>query len=300
MDVRITTSKIMHSTKRLILRKLEQSRSRPRTRSVSRSLSRSESKRVTRSASKSQARLRAVSIERKLHMTKTRLMQVMDKVSSVVVEPKPEGGVNVVRVDEKPTEASVRKLILAAIRKNVCNNEVNTEWAQEAVDHCPFKLVVMNKAGSKTVPVGFLMAKVKEGSILYIELICSSLAGVGRMMLDYTIEFARVHSINIALSALPAVLGYYPKFYFKHRLSCKSKPVSVTTIPKVTDADAAYDDIDMVEYMMLLADKGFVARKACTGKKFLSSNVKVKKTFIKNDCAADGFYMMRCKNDVPK
>jgi hypothetical protein len=299
MDVRITTSKIMHSTKRLILRKLEQSRSRPRTRSVSRS----ESKRTTRSVSKSRPRspkLRAVSIEKKLHMTKTSLKQVMDKVSSVVVEPKPEGGVNVVRVNEKPKDAAVKKLIRVAISKNACNDEVNQGWAQDAVDHCPFKLVVMNKAGSKTVPVGFLMAKVKEDSILYIELICSSLGGVGRMMLDYTIEFARVHNINMALSALPAVLGYYPKFHFKHRLSCKSKPVSVATIPTVKDSEAAYSDIDMMEYMMLLADKGFVARKACTGKQFLSSNVKVKKTFIKNECADDGFYMMRCKNDVPR
>lgn len=289
----------MYSTKRLVLKKLEQRRSRPRTRSVSRS----ESKRVTRSASKSRPRSRShttVSIEKKLHLTKASLKEVMDKVSRVVVEPKLEGGVNVVAVDEKPTEASVKKLILAAIRKNVCNNEVNPEWAQDAVNHSPFKLVVMNKAGSKTIPVGFLLAKIKDGSILYIELICSSLAGVGRMMLDYTIEFARVHSINIALSALPAVLGYYPKFHFKHRLSCKSKPVSVATVPKVTDTDDAYDDIDMVQYMMLLADKGFVASKACTGKQFLSSNIKVKKTFIKNDCAADGFYMMRCKNDIPK
>jgi hypothetical protein len=56
----------------------------------------------------------------------------------------------------------------------------------------------------------------------------------------------------------------------------------------------------MVQYMMLLADSGLVARKQCTGKKFLSSSIKVKKEFFKNECADDGFYMMRCKNDLPK
>ena len=126
----------------------------------------------------------------------------------------------------------------------------------------------------------------------YIDIICAC-PGSGRYLLEQFILFAENNHYNaISLSALPNVLGYYPKFGFINRHSCNIK-YPVLPPPRFSktykDSDESYLDDEYHEYMLLLRKHKFGKLDGKCRKLNMS-----KEELAEADCGVNGYKMRRC------
>ena len=216
-----------------------------------------------------------------------------------------------------------RRLWLDAILlTHACNNNVNRNYlasvsedfrgtaaarareAQKDRDGC-FILYQesSSRRGSFVVPRGFVLT-VMHGPNVHIDVICAE-SGFGSPLLKTFLEFFDRRGLNVDLDSLASVLMYYPKFGFEYRNSCSEDPYVIPEHLKArlqakiknetapTTNKEAYNDDDWLELMTQLT------RRKLSAKKGRCLSVKTKNAVASNNCAQDGFAMVRCKYMPP-
>jgi len=215
----------------------------------------------------------------------------------VTVKDGTDNTLEVVNIADLDPSAAVT-MIQDAAERNTCTAKIDMTYIQQSARMDPVRMVLQTKGRSRRpgAVVGFLLAKYKDASTLYIDLVCSSKKGGGRVLMDAAVHFADTQGMDVALSAVPQVLGMYPKFRFEHRLSCE-QGAEVVHPPAIIKRPALsanlYRDKTLLKHMMTLSNKGFTGTQDCNGQTF-KQTARGRKDFILNECGKDGFYMMRC------
>jgi hypothetical protein len=199
--------------------------------------------------------------------------------------------------------------ITAAAYNNVCSGSVREGYIIDQILNNPIRMLLrwrLNNTGP-LVPIGFVLARVDDHNAdsIYIDIICAAISGGGKLLLDSLIEYATHYGKNVSLSALPTVLSYYPIFKFKHRQSCAPGvetfvfPRDVKPPPSLLDS---YKIPAINNFMITLADHDLASKNDCKGVKRKMEKGKYYRedpsAFAQENCAQDGFYMMRCKDDL--
>jgi len=212
--------------------------------------------------------------------------------------------------------------------QSLCKNQVQPTYVKQQVKNNDIYILMFyefDEASTRRtqrimlqrVPAGFILARIKESTNLYLDIICAGdrqrhfVTHSGAIMIEMATEYARSKKLEqVSLSSLPPVLTYYPRFDFKHRPSC-SQPSDIG-IPQVlkdrtknrtlpTTLNEAYNDEDVLDYMSELQLKKYGTRydKDCSTRG--KSKAVVKKSMKDARCGDDGFKMRLClKNNSPK
>jgi len=155
-------------------------------------------------------------------------------------------------------------------------------------------------------PTGFILARKEadeQGPYYYIDVICAH--KYGRELLNHFLTFAG--NTSVALSSLPSVLSYYPKFDFEFRKSCAKDadvvafPASLTRLieglktagglPKTTEE--VYHHDEYLDFMVELHNHDL--NKRTDGDCRLKAKNFTKKKLMESDCGDEGYTMFRCR-----
>jgi hypothetical protein len=199
------------------------------------------------------------------------------------------------------------------VTRQMVNNQIILIFYDPSVPATPAKPIEMMQTRRQLtkvttpeqVPIGFVLARI-DGDEFYIDVICS-VPKYGHHLIQFCINMAVMKRMkSIGLSALPSVLGYYPRFGFSHRRSCKSDRTDVKlpeninqrirakTPPLPRNAEEAYNDEQFMPFMIELTKKGFAD---ATGDDIMTNNchqLTDKDTLKRGDCGKNGFYMKKC------
>jgi hypothetical protein len=236
------------------------------------------------------------------------------RVRTTEKDPVGKPGVFVTEIDQASKQVNATGLydpnqlsvdLEAVANNNICGGDVVGSYVSRQIVKNPIKIVLLwplNNIGP-LVPIGFVLAGVdhKNPDSLYIDIICSTISGGGMLLMNFMIDHATHFRKNISLSSLPTVLRYYPKFDFKHRNNCAPGSEIITLpdefVPPV-DITQAYENESVRNVLIKLTEKQLSSHDKCKGKNPSYYSVQPKK-FVEDECADDGFYMMRCLNDLP-
>lgn len=182
---------------------------------------------------------------------------------------------------------------VAAVARRSCFKEGEGVRAEYATDYARDRADVIMVALEATRAVGFILAR-HEVHSLYLAVICSD-KSAGGLLLDAFLQYADKEGLTVSLSALPAVLGLYPKprFGFQFRSSCAPRAHvldSSAVVGRKTGPDITKDPV-FAPFVQLLQRKGFnVAKEGRCKAKTLSVE-----EIIENHCENDGYTMFRCR-----
>jgi len=220
----------------------------------------------------------------------------MSKIMLLTATYAPDGILVLDGMYNLDARASATFIQNSASRK-VCKT-VGVGYIKTAVQNDPIQFVlqtVEQRRRKSKLAVGFLLAKFANESTLYVDLVCSSKQGGGRILMNAVVDYATKLGKDISLNALPEVIGMYSKFNFQHRLSCA--PEADIVLPpanfKKTPLADMYKDKTILRYFMDLTAKGYTTARDCSGT--FKSTKEDMAAFVENQCGADGFYMMRCR-----
>jgi hypothetical protein len=215
---------------------------------------------------------------------------------------------------------TLKSRILPDSGESLCKQQVNPSYIREGIRNNDvfmllyYKMVETGRRNRKIttiVPAAFLMANVKQGHDLYIDVVCASAKRgefqdhSGNYLIKKAIETARYMKLNqVSLSALPQVLTYYPSLGFLHRKSCNAPPDVLPTNSNFTtllqrakrrelpnNANRAHDDEQMLDYMTRLYNLGYAKQEGECSRKL---DKKSKNVVKEGRCGRDGFRMVHC------
>jgi hypothetical protein len=191
--------------------------------------------------------------------------------------------------DKKP----FLKAVTTISNKSCLQNRVGVrpKYAQDEAKKCDIIMLCLVNGKAEA----FILANYenKPTPSIYISVICGA-PGTGGILLDKFLAFADSENEDVSLSAVPSVLGYYPKprFGFEFRKSCNlhsPKISAANVVGKKPEADLEKDKT-FGEFLTLLQDRGFnVTKRGKCKDKTLSL-----KDIVDNFCDEDGYTMFRC------
>jgi len=171
-------------------------------------------------------------------------------------------------------------------------------------------------------PVAFAMCRMQispqKEKGLYIDIICSSpkrpgpfTQHGGAVLLVILTKYARERNSDyVALSALPHVLTYYPKYGFKHTRQCVvddavlKVPASITQRVKSGELNLKKGrivDEEVLDFMVQLQEAGFGKPSIdCLGISTLATKRSKRDALVGSKCGSNGFYMRACLRDLQR
>ena len=118
---------------------------------------------------------------------------------------------------------------------NICGTKISEGYILKVLKYCTHFIVLYNETdnqiesfsllteGTEVDDIAYLNSSEPDYEQIYINLICSSKKGKGRVLLEFIIEWCKQKYRVIALSAIKNVLFYYPLFGFEHKNTCKDQ-----------------------------------------------------------------------------
>lgn len=168
-------------------------------------------------------------------------------------------------------------------------------------------------SGGKPVVRGFVLADyvkptatAEDEDDLHIELICAnrpkavetSKSFSGMTLLTFTMEVARFLGFHtVSLSAIPSVLGFYPKLGFEFRRTCAGPAIALPNklkTARLQGGDAfAPENSAYADFLFTLHEAGIEEAHSCKKIKNLPKEETLDE-MQKQHCDSEGYHMAKC------
>lgn len=197
------------------------------------------------------------------------------------------------------TKHTIFERLKPLLKEGICTG-LNISYVESAITQNQFLMILYDNSGN---PCAFILSRLEGAPVhAYLDVICAKEGGTV-ILTEYLRILAEQDVEYVTLSALEAVLSYYPRFGFEHRKDCTMTPPDLVMPPELmawikhkrpTNAELMENPMFRV-FIEYLHKLGYTSN---TKEECLNPDISLDE-FLEHGCEKSGFEMRRCFKHTP-